>query len=257
MIHQFQMQLTEGNSARLSSAYAYRLYAWLLEQLPPESAEFLHQQNAHYLSQSLVYDRETEQNLWTVNVFDDALSGEIRSVLAGTGSIALNGEENLGLVLAGEKTVEAQELVLRDREEMNRFSEIRFLTPTAFKQGGRYAIYPQEKLVLQSLMQNWNAVFPEIPIQDEDAVQAMLQGIHITDYSLHTTRYSFKGTRVPGFVGKISVQAKLALPLMELWNALLGLAPYSGIGIKTALGMGGVQVQQKPDSRDRAQAQNI
>ena len=36
---------------------------------------------------------------------------------------------------------------------------------------------------------------------------------------------------------------RLALPLLELWNALLSFAPYGGIGIKTALGMGGVSVE--------------
>lgn len=36
---------------------------------------------------------------------------------------------------------------------------------------------------------------------------------------------------------------RLALPLLELWNALLSFAPYGGIGIKTTLGMGGVSVE--------------
>ncbi len=42
-----------------------------------------------------------------------------------------------------------------------------------------------------------------------------------------------KDTAIPGFCGKIQVEAKLPLPLLELWGALVCLAPYGGIGIKT------------------------
>ena len=60
------------------------------------------------------------------------------------------------------------------------------------------------------------------------------------DYNLHTTRYLLKETRIPSFLGSVTIEARLAPPLLEFWNALLSFAPYGGIGIKTALGMGGV-----------------
>ncbi len=65
---------------------------------------------------------------------------------------------------------------------------IHFLTPTTFKQDKRYVIFPQESLILQSLISRWNVSFPEAPMDDEDAFQALLRGIHIVDYNLHTTR---------------------------------------------------------------------
>ena len=70
----------------------------------------------------------------------------------------------------------------------------------------------------------------------EDALQ---QGLHIVDYNLRTTRYPLKETRIPSFQGSVTVEAHLAPPLLELWNALLSFAPYGGVGIKTTLGMGG------------------
>ena len=79
--------------------------------------------------------------------------------------------------------------------------------------------------------------------RDPDALDAILRGLHILDYNLHTVSYPIKNTRIPGFVGSAVVEARLALPLLELWNALLSFAPYGGIGIKTTLGMGGVSVE--------------
>ena len=107
----------------------------------------------------------------------------------------------------------------------------------------RDAIYPQEFLLLQSLVLHWNTAFPDCQLNDPDALDAILRGLHILDYNLHTVSYPIKNTRIPGFVGSAVVEARLALPLLELWNALLSFAPYGGIGIKTTLGMGGVSVE--------------
>ena len=65
-------------------------------------------------------------------------------------------------------------------------------------------------------------------------------GVLIVDYSLRTVRYSLKGTKIPAFVGNIVMESRLSAPLQEIWQLLVALAPYSGIGIKTTLGMGGV-----------------
>ena len=86
-------------------------------------------------------------------------------------------------------------------------------------------------------------MFPGYPLNDEDAFQVLLSGVHIVDYQLRTSRVSLKGVKIPGFVGSCILDAKLPLPLLELWNTLLLFADYSGIGIKTGLGMGGVHVQ--------------
>ena len=110
-------------------------------------------------------------------------------------------------------------------------------------QAGRYAIYPQEFLLLQSLVLHWNTAFPDCQLNDPDALDAILRGLRILNYSLHTVSYPIKNTCIPGFVGSAVVEARLALPLLELWNALLSFAPYGGIGIKTTLGMGGVSVE--------------
>ena len=135
------------------------------------------------------------------------------------------------------------QLLLAAREELASRTRLWFRTPCAFKQAGRYAIYPQEFLLLQSLVLHWNTAFPDCQLNDPDALDAILRGLHILDYNLHTVSYPIKNTRIPGFVGSAVVEARLALPLLELWNALLSFAPYGGIGIKTTLGMGGVSVE--------------
>jgi len=105
-------------------------------------------------------------------------------------------------------------------------------------------IFPQESLILQSLISRWNVSFPEAPMDDEDAFQALLRGIHIVDYNLHTTRYPMKQVRLPAFQGRISIETRLPAPMMALWTTLYSFAPYAGIGVKTTLGMGGVSMMK-------------
>lgn len=124
----------------------------------------------------------------------------------------------------------------------NRFT-LELLTPTSFKQDGRYVIFPQESLILQSLVARWGMCFPNMPLDDPDAVQATLRGLHIVDYRLQTLRHPLKQTRIPSFIGRVVLEDRLPAPLMEVFRTLYCFAPYSGLGIKTALGMGGVGIQ--------------
>lgn len=104
----------------------------------------------------------------------------------------------------------------------------------------------RKPLVLQSLIQHWNSAFPECALTDPDAFQALAQGLRILDYDLRTTRYLLKEARIPAFRGSMTLEARLAPPLLALWNALLTFAPFGGIGIKTTLGMGGTEAEFIP-----------
>ena len=101
------------------------------------------------------------------------------------------------------------QLLLAAREEPASRTRLWFRTPCAFKQAGRYAIYPQEFLLLQSLVLHWNTAFPDCQLNDPDALDAILRGLHILDYNLHTVSYPIKNTRIPGFVGSAVVEARL------------------------------------------------
>ena len=103
------------------------------------------------------------------------------------------------------------QLLLAARENPASRTRLWFRTPCAFKQAGRYAIYPQEFLLLQSLVLHWNTAFPDCQLNDPDALDAILCGLRIRDYSLHTVSYPIKNTCIPGFVGSAVVEARLAL----------------------------------------------
>ena len=190
---------------------------------------------AHFLH----FSPEKQALVWTVNLLNEAVRQSVSPLLTSVKEIPLH---ELTLPVAEvhvSPAVSAAELIRFGRSCGENRAKLVFLSPCAFKQSGRYAIFPQEALLLQSLTAHWNTAFPEYALTDDDALLALQQGLHIVDYNLRTTRYPLKETRIPSFQGSVTVEAHLAPPLLELWNALLSFAPYGGVGIKTTLGMGG------------------
>lgn len=239
MITQYIMTLKEVPEHALYSNSAYRLYAYLLEQLPPDEAEFIHEGQGTQICQNLLWQRDEGNYLWTVNILADEIARLLCPVLDTLKQVSI---EKVTFPIIGKTCRKLTvDMLLAHDISANRAS-LSFCTPTAFKQSGRYTIFPQERLILQSLLLRWNEAFPTCPLEDQDAFEAMLAGIHIVDYQLRTTRFLLKGIRIPGFTGSCVLDARLAPPLLSLWNTLLYFSEFAGIGIKTGIGMGGVQV---------------
>lgn len=242
MITQYIITVKSIPGHPLYADSAYRLYAYLLEKLPPEDARWLHEEGCRTISQSLQYDKEKGCYFWIINILSDEVAGFLCPLLDSLAEVSI---ENQAFLIS-EKTIRqitAEQLLHQAQEETGNRKTVAFCTTTSFKQNGCYAIFPQERLILQSLMTRWNEVFPQYALEDDDAFNAMLAGVHIVDYQLRASRFFLKGVRIPGFVGFCVLEARLALPLMELWKTLLLFANYAGIGIKTGLGMGGVHTE--------------
>lgn len=240
MIRRYRFSLLQDSGQPLPSFWAYRLYAWMLEQVPRTYGQELHMEGETPISQSLCFDRETQQTVWTVQLLTDEMVSVFSPVLDELHCIQLRGTE-LQASLIDQNETDGSQLLQQARQLDNeRRTRLCFATATAFKSDGRYAIFPQEKWLLQSLTLKWNLICPDMPLDDADAFAALEKGIHIVDYSLRTVRYPLKNVKIPSFVGNIVIESRLPAPLQEIWQLLVCLAPYTGVGIKTTLGMGSI-----------------
>lgn len=245
MIEQYRFAITDERGGRILQNWSYRLYSWLMEQLPPDLADRLHEDGSHAITQNLRFEKETRQNIWTVNLLKAETLETVRTVLQNVHSIPLHEDTLRVSPLGAARTVTAEDLLAAGRESTSRYAVLNFVSPCAFKQAGHYTIFPQEELIFNSLVARWNETFPTYALTDEEALQFMRQGLRIVDYTLYSTRFKLKGMWIPAFMGDITLKAGLALPLTEIWNTLLAFAPYSGIGIKTTLGMGAAKPEYK------------
>lgn len=123
----------------------------------------------------------------------------------------------------------------------NQFT-FRFKSPTSFRSQGQQILFPTPELFLTSLMQKWN-VFARKKITREIAED--FKKILVTRYSLETQEVSFSDYKIIGFTGEASYKLPPGIdPMVKIVvNALAGLAPYSGVGYKTPMGLGWVEMK--------------
>jgi len=121
-----------------------------------------------------------------------------------------------------------------------------FASPATYKHAGMrsniFALAPLLRSVAEKLR-----LFEDVDICTEE-IETLCDTVSFPEYALESKAYYVKqGNAVPGFVGEMILRfngnneqnAKLAL--------LLRYAQYSGLGGKTALGMGGILIDERTD----------
>lgn len=123
--------------------------------------------------------------------------------------------------------------------------ELNFLSPTSFKQAAGIQPFPLPELVFGSLHRRWNTFAPEaLKLPDVE-----WQGL-VSAYELATRALKMKGGAEIGATGWVRYrfanpeQAKMATTLAHF-------AFFSGVGRKTSMGMGQVQLVANPVKRGK------
>lgn len=236
MIHSYQFRL----SAPLPATAAYPLYAAMLERAPREFAARLHESTVTPVSQYLRGD------LWQVSLFGAGSIETLSPILEGLDEVFLRRDRTrVTLEQAGFRRIDSVDDLL-EHPVLDRGS-LSFRTPTAFKSAGVYQLLPTQRLVLQSLILKWNGCFGDVcPIEDDGGgLEALAEGLCYRSLRLDSTEFAMKHTRIPGVLGQIAFENRLSGFHKQLANALLAFGTYSGVGIKTTLGMGGLEITTK------------
>lgn len=242
MLTRYEFRMAPDGPCHTRPEWGYYLYAALLERLPREFGQRVHEDGTSPVSQ-FVCLREGAL-YWSV-----ALLGEEAEALAGPVlkacrplSLQKDGVTLTPSLEALEQIADADGL-FRQGAAGSRLHRLEVCTAAAFKSRGQYLNLPTPRLILQSLMKKWNGCFPDCPIVDEDGqgMEAMAGGLTIREFRLRDAAYSLKGRLIPGFRGTLTLENRLTGFHRELADALLEFSGFSGVGIKTALGMGGVR----------------
>ena len=122
-------------------------------------------------------------------------------------------------------------------------AEISFCTPTSFKREGRYVMLPDFFLICQSLLMRWNRFAKEVYLYGEDLMERMALACQLSQYALHSVPFSVEGHTIRGFCGTMRVRFFGTDGMRRILGMLFSFAPFVGIGIKTALGMGAVETR--------------
>lgn len=221
------------------------LHGMLMERLPGEWQERLHGDGARPLSQ-WVEPRGGAAFVWRLNVLDDALAAIIAPLL-GEGQRwtcrHLQGDFVFESVARENLSLQAYMKPFFLNETAAPRLRMSFLTTTTHKTQGGYALFPSVELIAGALRRRLCEVEPGMVLADDEALGQIIARTRIVRYRLQSGSFALDGARVQGYTGYVDLNIQGPDPLIRLADMLYCFAPWCGVGVKTALGMGGCAVE--------------
>lgn len=220
----------------------------LMQAMDPKYAENLHRTGLHPYSQSLVKGKDNTL-IWTVNALNDEAKTQIIDVLADESFKTFYLQQRDEKIIITDKYLTGCSYsALMDNYffgNHTRSLRLTFLTPTSFKQDGQYALFPSIRLIFQSLMLKFDESSPESSIFSPELLQHYEQYAKISSYRLRSTNFNLKGQRIHAFIGNVIIFIHGPMQMVNTAWMLARFGEYSGIGIKTGIGMGAMRVSEK------------
>ena len=82
----------------------------------------------------------------------------------------------------------------------------------------------------------------ENTMHDEDTLEQICEHAQVIRYDLKSVSFSLEGVKIPSFIGKITIKLHGTDTMANFVNMLFEFGEYSGVGIKTSLGMGYMKI---------------
>lgn len=244
MLARLEMKLekADGISYQMSSAF----HGALMELFPKEYGEKLHLSKLHPYTQHLEF-REGDW-YWIVTALNEEAADQIiGKVLMPLSEITIK-KHHLCLKIQEKmyKELSDRELAFSFyQEQSSPFISIHFITPTTFKQNGKYLNSPDIRCIYTNLMNKYDASNTEESMKDEETLEQLVESTSIFRYDLKSTWFSLESVKIPAFIGKVTFRLRGSQTMINFANLLFRFSTYSGIGVKTALGMGAVRIMEE------------
>lgn len=240
MLTKRRYALTLPAGERLNPSFGSLFHGALMELLPEEYAAELHRETLRPFSQAAYYDRE-QGAIWELATLDERVAAAIDTALAGADTIYLKQKGypvGLSLIERSEASYEslADSVFLAPAAPSG--VTLDFLTATSFKQNNSYVLLPDAALILGSLLSRWNAFTTGQTLVEEGLREKLAALTSIHSYSLRTQLFSLERVTLKGFVGRLELRLHGSDMQRRLLGLIMSYAPYAGVGIKTAVGMG-------------------
>lgn len=244
MLKLLEIELELPLNEKINSFMGSVMHGVLMEIISSNVAARLHEENLRPFSQCVYFDSEKNKSIWRIGTLNaEAYDSIILPLL----------ERKIIFVKQKDYKIKLKDhRVLLDTSYENLADEIfptseiplradfQFLTATSFKRDGGYVIFPENFLVLQSLLQRWNTFSLKMKIEENNLAEKLSTFCKISRYNLHSQKFSLEQKYITGFAGKISISFVGNETVNKIVGLLAKFAPFAGIGIKTALGMGAV-----------------
>ena len=247
-IMSIELVIVADPSIKIVQSIGSVLHGVLMELVGTDYAGQLHETGLRPYSQYVYFDKDRKQYIWRLSaVTADAVNRIVRPMLEMPEKIFL--KQKRGHLYIKDRTI-LEETSYEDLIRKFWSSDILYtqamlqcMSTTSFKVDKQYTIFPESFRIYRYLLRQWNQ-FSTFGILDTDSLLGNLEtGVFIRDYNLRMGIYGLEGVKIRGFRGQLVMQFKRNEALQRVLALLSYYSQFTGLGIKTALGMGGVKCE--------------
>lgn len=217
----------------------------LIMEITKENATYLHKEELKPFALHLRFDADSKTSYLHISTLNETAKDIIFSALDSKSTIYLKQKQTeYNIKCIGEETTDFRDILNEQflSEELNKKATINFLTPTTYKSNGDYLAFPQIKNIFINLYHKWVHFSKGADIYDKTLIDKICDFTKIYKYQMRSADYSVDSNGIISFKGTLTFKSDIPMSIISIRNALLILGKYSGMGSKTSLGMGGVDV---------------
>lgn len=214
-------------------------HGFIMEVINPNYADYLHNNSINSFSQCIYIDND--KPVWEINTLNGEAKEQIIDVLCNNVENIYLRQKDLTLNVE-DKTIISETAYgnILENAINSRQIKIDIKTPISFKQNGRYINHIDLEMMFNNLIRKFES-FSNIELNKCELIEAINKNVEISEYKLRSTYFHVEGIKIPAFTGTFTLKMKNYRELNEMVNALVDYGEFSGVGIKTALGMGNVR----------------
>lgn len=238
MLYHTDLVFSDSELDNLYSGLAVKLHGALMKLIPEDEAEILHNNSLQPFSLFTMHIPDENLVLARLSVLTDEWK-HLCDVLASCPSLKIYGMKH-PLVLQNvskNATPDIQDeaaLLCSDKVRLH------ILSPAIYRSSGKSYCTPVLSRFFRSVIEKYNKFIKPL---DEQAALSIIDGLHIQSYQLSGNQYNISGNIYNGMTGFTDIIMPKKTDDALVLKQLLAFAQYSGIGAKTAVGMGGITVE--------------
>lgn len=247
MLAECRLVLTGFDSTDFIYNKGSLLQGVLYEHIDSSYVAELHEQGMKPYSQSVI--KEKDDIIWSIRTLSGDASDKILRQVASDDFSKFKVKHNNSDITIQKKTIvttDVNDLFQKFySEDSSRNFVIEFRSPTSFKKDGRYHFYPEIYNIYQSLMSRFDLVSAGKGMFSQETLEQLAENTEITGYNMKSVRYGLEGVAIPSFMGRFYLRINGPQTMVNFARMLFEFGNYSGVGIKTALGMGYIHVEER------------
>lgn len=241
-----ELVIAADPSIKIVQSIGSVLHGVLIELVGTDYARQLHEAGLRPYSQYVYFDRDRKQYIWRLSaVTADAVNRIVRPMLEMPEKIFL--KQKRGHLYVKDRTIleetSYEDLIHKfwSSDVFYTQAKLQCMSTTSFKVDKQYTIFPKAFRIYRYLLRQWNQ-FSTFGMLNPDSLLGDLEnGVYIRDYNLRMGIYGLEGVTIRGFRGHVLMQFRRNVELQRVLALLSYYSQFTGLGIKTALGMGGVK----------------